>query len=82
MEIPEIKKYIEYLLNIIYTFLVRLTLTMHKTCPRNLWILYTHREIFSKSYKIKPKSDCIYHFPIDLGTKRTSVYGSKSIGAW
>jgi len=25
-----------------------------------------HREIFSKSYWIKPKSDCIYHFPIDL----------------
>ena len=28
--------------------------------------LYAHREIFSKSYQIKPKSDCIYHFPIDL----------------
>ena len=26
----------------------------------------THREIFSKSYQIKPKSDCIYHTPIDL----------------
>ena len=23
---------------------------------------YTHREIFSKYYQIKPKSDCIYHF--------------------
>ena len=25
-----------------------------------------HRKIISKSYKIKPKSECIYHFPIDL----------------
>ena len=23
----------------------------------------THREMFSKFYSIKPKSDCIYHFP-------------------
>ena len=28
-----------------------------------------HREIFSKSCQTKPKSDCIYHFPIDLETK-------------
>ena len=27
---------------------------------------YTHREIFSKSYQIKPKSHCNYHAPIDL----------------
>ena len=26
----------------------------------------TYREIFSKFYQIKPKSDCIYHAPIDL----------------
>ena len=26
----------------------------------------THREIFSKSYQINPKSDSIYHFPTDL----------------
>ena len=26
----------------------------------------THREIFSESYQINPKSDCIYHAPIDL----------------
>ena len=26
----------------------------------------THRYIFSKSYQITPKSDCIYHFRIDL----------------
>ena len=25
-----------------------------------------HREIFPKSYQIKPKSDCIYHFSIYL----------------
>ena len=25
-----------------------------------------HTENFSESYYIKPKSDCIYHFPIDL----------------
>ena len=30
----------------------------------------THREIFSESYWIKPKSDCIYHFPIDLEQNR------------
>ena len=24
------------------------------------------RKIFSKSYKNNPKSDCIYHYPIDL----------------
>ena len=38
-------------------------------CSR--WILWsdkdpTHREFFSKSYWINPKSDCIYHFPVDL----------------
>ena len=27
-----------------------------------------HREIFLKFYQIKPKSDCIHHFPIDLRT--------------
>ena len=26
----------------------------------------THREIFSKSYQIKSKSDCIHHAPVDL----------------
>ena len=38
-------------------------------CRRNIrelekkfW-LSAHREIFSESYQIKPKSDCIYHFP-------------------
>ena len=25
-----------------------------------------HREFFSESYKIKPKSDCIYHVPIEM----------------
>ena len=39
-----------------------------------------HREIFSKSYKIKPKSECIYNFPIDLELNGRS-FGSKSIGA-
>ena len=29
-------------------------------------ILGLHREIFPKSYQIKPTSDCIYHSPIDL----------------
>ena len=29
-----------------------------------------HREIFSKSCWINPKSDCIYHFPIDLEPNR------------
>ena len=26
----------------------------------------THREIFSKSYQIRPKLDCIYHAPIEM----------------
>ena len=26
----------------------------------------SHREIFTKSFQINQKSDCIYHFPIDL----------------
>ena len=29
-------------------------------------VIGTHRDILSKSYSIKSKSDCIYHFPIDL----------------
>ena len=39
----------------------------------------THREIFSKSYSINPKSDCIYHFPIDLDLNKRP-FGSKSNG--
>ena len=34
---------------------------------------HAHTEIFSKSYQIKPKSDCIYHFPIDLEQQTESV---------
>ena len=41
----------------------------------------THRDIFSKCYQIKPKSDCIYHFPIDLETNGRP-FGYKSIGKW
>ena len=40
--------------------------------------LYTHREIFSKSYQINLKSDCIYHAPIDLNPNGRPL-GSKSI---
>ena len=29
-------------------------------------LMSSHREVFSKSYQMKPKSDCIYHFSIDL----------------
>ena len=32
-----------------------------------------------KSYQINPKSDCIYHFPVDLEPKGRP-FGSKSIG--
>ena len=39
-----------------------------------------HREIFSKSNEIKPKSDCIYHFPIDLKPNGQRPFGFKSIG--
>ena len=28
--------------------------------------MYTYREMISKFYEIKLKSDCIQHFPIDL----------------
>ena len=47
----------------------------------NHFIDYTHREIFSKSYEIKPKSDCVYPFPIDL-EPNGRPFGSKSIGKW
>ena len=40
----------------------------------------THREIFSKSNKIKPKSDFIHNFPIDL--ENLSVLYSKSVEKW
>ena len=33
----------------------------------------TRSEIFSESYQINPKSDCIYHFPIDLEQQTDSV---------
>ena len=36
-----------------------------------------HTEIF---FQIKPKSDCVYHFQIDLEPKGRP-FGSKSIGA-
>ena len=39
----------------------------------------THRVIFLKSCSFKLKSDCIYHFPIDLGPNGRP-FGSKSIG--
>ena len=41
----------------------------------------THREIFSESCWITSKSDCIYHFPIDLDPNKP-LFGSKSIGKW
>ena len=38
-----------------------------RTCRAAFTItLTTHREIFSKSYYIRPKSGCIYHATIDL----------------
>ena len=38
-----------------------------------------HKETFSESCQIKPKSDCIYHAPVDLEPNRRP-FGSKSIG--
>ena len=35
--------------------------------------LHNLREIFSKSCQIKPKSDCIYHAPIELEQQTDSV---------
>ena len=43
-----------------------LTTRRASTSMRPVRLSSTHRENFLKSYKIKPKSDCIYHFPIDL----------------
>ena len=40
-----------------------------------------HREILSKFYQIKPKSDCIYQFPTDLDLNGRP-FGSKLIGKW
>ena len=43
-----------------------------------------HAKIFPKSCQIKPKSDCIYHAPINFwNSKRTmSACCPKSIGEW
>ena len=38
----------------------------------------THGELFSKSYWINSKSDCIYQFPIDFDPNGL-LYGSKSV---
>ena len=35
----------------------------------------TRREIFSNSHWIEPKSDCIYHAPINLETSGCSPFG-------
>ena len=37
-----------------------------KTSKKKNFPACKHREIISKYYQIKPKSDCIYHFPTDL----------------
>ena len=42
--------------------------------PEMIGVSCTHAEIFSKSYCINPKSDCIYHFPDWFGSKQTSVW--------
>ena len=47
------------------------------SCP----LFPTLREIFSKFYQIKPKSDCICHFPIDL-EPNGCPFGPQSIGKW
>jgi len=41
----------------------------------------THREIFWESCWLKPKSDCIYRFPVDLDPYG-SPFGSKSNGKY
>ena len=40
-----------------------------------------HTKIFSKSYWIRPKSDCFYPFPVDL-EPNGSPFDFKSIGKW
>ena len=41
---------------------------------------YTQRNIFG-IWLIKPKSDCIYHFPFDLPPNGIP-FGAKFIGKW
>ena len=52
-------------------------------CTKFVCLIFLHRstdrEIFLESYLIKLKSDCIYHFPINLEPNGRS-FGSKSIG--
>ena len=44
-------------------------------------VLDEHRKFFSISYSIKPNSDCIYHFSIDL-EPNGRPFVSKSFGKW
>ena len=64
-----------------YRFIYRLTFIVNKRAWRQLYALSTHGEIFSKSYQIKLKSDCINNFLIDF-TPNGHPLGSKSIGKW
>ena len=58
--------------------LLSVTLPPHIVC-------WAHGELFSKSWQIKPKSDCIYHASIDL-EQQTDTHRpfscSKSIEKW
>ena len=61
-----------------------LNYTVHHSWERGMGVFQfeaVHNEILSKYYLIKPKSECMYHAPIDLEPNRRS-FGSKSIGAW
>ena len=52
------------------------------TTELGMLIAYTHSEIFSKSYLIKPRSDCIDHAAIDMEPNGNFPFGSKSNGKW
>ena len=65
----EIRLYLPYIHRLIYIFITYIYFTRAFLPP-----LHTHREIFSKSCWINPKSDCIHHFPIDLEHKRTRPF--------
>ena len=50
----------------------------------HLWLIgcvHTHREMFHHTCQTKPKSDCIYNFPIDLEPNGRR-FSFKSIGTW
>ena len=69
--------------NYLCTRLAKIKLGMEfeaRSAPQ-LWVLHAEN-FFSKSNQINPKSDCIYHAPIDLEPNGQCPLCSKPIGKW